>query len=245
MRTITMTPTQVNVLKVLSKSPNGLTRKQLEEKVKAVMTTDIIGPTYAEDLHKHPDSLYGQGYVSPIADEDGLRWYITHEGRVTGERMRTRKPSFAVVPGNILDPVVIAFRPTRTYCFELYTDEDIQEIRSKLPSPYTQVLIPELRQQIVNRRKMGKYKTVTTHPEWYIAYRQGRHWTALVQEMTEHSNCVVNPTHNDGVNVYHRRFTKGGESVINQETSKDLIVLCESCRKKLGGSLPEVPPEMP
>jgi hypothetical protein len=240
-----MTPTQVNVLKALSKASNGMTRKQLEERVKALVNADIIGPVYADDLHRHPESLYAQGYVSPVSDEDGLRWYITHEGRVAGERMRTRKTSSAVVTGSTLDPVVIAFRPTRTYGIELYTDDDIKEIKSKLGNEYSIVPIDELRQQIVNRRKMGKYKTVTTYPEWYSAYRQGQHWAALVQEMTEHSNCIINPAHKDGVNVYHRRFTRGGESVINQETPKDLIVLCESCRKKLGGNLPEVPAKMP
>lgn len=240
-----LSPTQVKVLQTLSQSSGAMTRLQLEQAIESLVSTEVIGPIYAEDVHHHPESLYGLGYVEPYNDEDGLKWHITQEGMKAAKRMRTRKPTSAVVPGNILDPVVIKFRPTRTYGIELYTDEDIAEIRSKLGSPYEQVPISELRQQIVNRRKMGMYKKVEITPEWYIAYRQGQHWTALINEVLEHNGCVINPTHTDGVNVYHRRFTRGGESVINEEIPKDLVVLCESCRKKLTGNLPEIPREMP
>lgn len=244
MRTVTMSPTQVKILHALNKG-NPLSRSELEQAVGTTIGTETIGPIYAEDIYNHPDSLCGMGYVTPYNDEDGLRWYITAEGAKVASRMRTRKATSAVVPGDILDPVVIAFRPTRTYGIELYTEDDIKVVRSRLPHIYSGVSLDDLRQQIVNRRKMGKYKTVVSVPEWYIIYRQGQHWTALVEEMTEHNGCVINPAHKDNVSVYHRRWYRGGESVINQETPKDLVILCEHCRKKLAGNLPEVPDKMP
>ena len=238
---------QVHILKALASVPFGMTRDQIEEKLDITVSTDVIGPVYSEDLYKHPDSLYALGCVSPTREEDDTkaRWRITKDGKQIADKVKTRKPSSAVVPGDVLDPVVIAFRPTRTYTAERYTDEDMKEIRSKLGDRYANVCLDSLRQQIVNRRKMGKYNPIQSVPVWYTEYRNSQHWTALVQEMTEHHSCAVNPEHSEGINVYHRRFKRNDESVINNETPKDLIVLCASCRKKLSGSLPETPAEMP
>jgi hypothetical protein len=245
-----LSPTQVIVLKTLARSSQGMTRGQIEEKTGVALTASIIGPIYVDDLHKHPESLYALKLVQPLMDENSshigdVQWHLTKVGRRMAESVKTREHIAAVVPGNVLDPVVIKFRPTRTYGIEKYTDDDMREIISQLGEPYADVSLDALRQQIANRRKMGKYTVKEQVPEWYTVYRQGQHWTALVAEILEHNNCAVNTSHKESLGVYHRRFKKGSQSIINQETDKDLIVLCESCNKKLRGSLPVVPPQQP
>lgn len=242
-----LSPRQVKALKTLARNPNGMTRPQLERAIGTTIGSDVIGPVYSEDLHLYPESLYARSLVYCMRDEDdeNTRWLITSQGKKVANTTVTRDLTAAVVPPEILDPIVIEFRSTRTYSIELYTEQDMQEIRSKLGNAYAEVSINDLRQQIINRRKMGKYKTTEVIPEWYTVYRQGQHWTALVEEMTEHQGCIVNPAHKDNVSVYHRRYTRGGESVINREIDKDLIVLCASCRKKLNGNLPPIPSDMP
>lgn len=154
-----LTPSQVTILKVLSKSSDGLTAHEISHSGKGVpVNSGTIGPVFDSVLHNYPDSLRGRGLVRCEKWEgDEVRWFITEKGRPFAVYKAHKIGPKSRVPNDILDPLAIAFRKTRTYAFEEYTDEDMLEMRSKLPEVYQTVEVEDLRKQIQARRKQGAF----------------------------------------------------------------------------------------
>ncbi len=148
---VRLNDSQVLILQALAKIPigsPGLTRAAIVEKTGAVVNAGNIGPAFKSVLENYPESLYGLGFVKPVQmPESDLTWEATMKGRAVSERYK----------GATLDPVVRKFIPTRTYGLELYTDDDLKEIRSALGDEHATLPLVSLRQQIVNRRKQGSY----------------------------------------------------------------------------------------
>jgi hypothetical protein len=152
---------QVTILQALAKSPKGLTTAGLREAVGSgvAVNSGTIGPVFREILDHYPDSLYGLGLVKPDKREgEDHVWQITPRGTKVADTVRTRKVVTGVkVSPKVLDAAVKRFRPTRTYGIELYTDDDLREIRKLLPGEYQDVGTESLLMQILSRRKQGAF----------------------------------------------------------------------------------------
>lgn len=152
---------QVLILQTLAKAPRGLTTDQLKAKSKGACNSGNLGPVFRDVLSNYPDSLYARGLVRCRRGEgESATWEATPKGHIAAEECRTRvRPDDAIqVPAAIIDPAVRTFMPTRTYGLEIYTDDDMTEIRDELGADYATANLDDLRMQIVNRRKQGAFQ---------------------------------------------------------------------------------------
>lgn len=151
---------QIKILNILSKASMGMTAAEISHAGKIPVNSGNIGPVKDDVLEKYPESLRGREFVRAEQYEgDEVRWSITDKGRKIGSTFKGRKtgPNKKVDPA-ILDPVILAFKKTRNYGLESYTDEDMTEMRKKLGVEYKDVEIDDLRRQIESRRKQGAFK---------------------------------------------------------------------------------------
>lgn len=155
---------QVLILQTLAKHRTGtMTRAAIEEASGATLSAGNLGPVYKETLDagngEYAESLYGLGMVRPEQSEDeGVVWTITPKGRKAALGVKAKSRGTAVkVDVATLDTVVKKFRTTRTYSEETYTEDDLKEVRSQLPTEFKDLDLEQLRSQICNRRKQGAY----------------------------------------------------------------------------------------
>jgi hypothetical protein len=140
-----------------------LTVDQIEAKAPgAAATSSNLGPLLqsAYEEGRHAGSLRAQGLIKCVQHQgDDVRWSVTAKGAKLAKTIKARPRSNAdtKVPPEILDPAVIAFRATRTYGIEWFSEEDIDEIREQLGDDYEHVTADDLRMQITNRRKQGAF----------------------------------------------------------------------------------------
>lgn len=245
--------TQVIFLQLLVKHPKGLTRDEINDETGIIPTPQLLGPTRKEDLPNWRGSLYQRGLVIPhlFEQDDGenvVIWKVTPLGyKLAGKyKARTKLTPDGAIPADVLDPIVREFKKSRTYGFEHYTDEDMQDIRDKLGEEYADQDLHELRLRIINRRKQGAYsQNIVEYPEWYMRYRESKWWKELEEQALEFSNgaCMVNSNHVDHwdshrkehvtIGVYHRHLRDAsGHSLLDTETVQDVIVLCSRCYKR-------------
>lgn len=156
---------QVRILRaIVAAGDSGLTRTQIQEETGCTLSGNL-GSAYAEDASNNEGTLIGHKLVSGIQtldDEDmrsTARFVATSKGKRASEffMVRDRPDQSNRIPPKKLDPVVRSFKQQRTYSFEVYTDEDIQEIRSLLGEEWSHVPLASLREQMMNRRKVGAY----------------------------------------------------------------------------------------
>jgi hypothetical protein len=254
--------TQVEILKLLlnREEENGeeaeTSRQQITDLIGIATLNNALGPTWLDNLESYPDSLLARKMVQGATyQKDSGRgmvsYTLTPSGRVAARKYKGRKAAKKEdkIPNEIVDEAVMKVAPHIAYQFELYTDSDMEEIRSKLPKKYQGLSYDLIRMQIVARRKVGAYKKKQEIPEWYQNYRESEHWKERESGALEESGpgctgvCTINPEHippDVEVGVYHKTF-----STIGQEDLGDLIVLCTKCRERLAKSLPSIPPTMP
>ena len=150
-----------------------------------------------------------------------------------------------ISPPNLLDPVVEAFRGSRPYGFEVYTDLDLQSILDSLGVEYANVPLESLRQRTINRRKQGAYasQVTLTFPDWYREYRDSQYFQGVrdYHLMAYGYSCSLNSDHVNGVEVYHRRFKDVDGLILGRETVADCVVLCSDCFKKNAKRIKRVP----
>jgi hypothetical protein len=156
---VNLNASQVLILQTLAKFPDGLSTEVLATKSGATVNSGNLGPVFKLTLGNYPDSLFGLGYVKPNQYEEGpVLWTITPKGQKQAGVLVTKKKYTGVkIPGKVLDAQVIKFMKVRTYGLELYTLDDLKEIRTACGEEYKDVPLEELKQQIVNRRKQGAY----------------------------------------------------------------------------------------
>lgn len=157
-----LSATQVRVLQLLA-SADGLTKKEIEARL-GLADVDM-GGSMQHGPSRDPNSLYNLGYVDPQREEgpdgrDVVRFYLTDLGREAARTHQVRVSETARIPPAVLDPVVIAFRPTRVYGLERYTEEDWEALRAGLPEEYHHTPLPALCSRVLARRKQGAYKEV-------------------------------------------------------------------------------------
>jgi len=157
---VNLNASQVLILQTLTKAPDGLTTEDLAKKSGATVNSGNIGPVFKQTLENYPDSLYGLGLVKPVkmGEDEPTKWVITPKGQKQAGVMVTRKKYTGTkIDPKVLDSVVKKFMQVRTYGLELYTQDDLKEIRKACGDDYNDVPLDELRQQIVNRRKQGAF----------------------------------------------------------------------------------------
>jgi hypothetical protein len=181
---------------------------------------------------------------------------LTAEGEAAARLFRTRKKDRTHrIPKEQIDAAGRAIRPTRTYAFESYTTEDLDQIRDLLDEQYQDVSDESLKHQLANRRKVGAFSNKGTDddwPDWYKHYRTLLAWKDAAEQAIDRAQgrCSVNWDH-DGegsegpIDAYQRRITSHGVCVLGSEEPKDLIVLCRKCRKRLRASLAVPPTDNP
>ncbi len=245
-----LTNSQVLILKCLSRNPNGLSRDQINEKTGVVSDSDTLGPIYEENLVSHPDSLYAYGLVIPAKEtpDTPTVFKLTARGETAAESYAARVRGAKIkVESKLLDKAVMKVRALKTYGLELFTEDDVKEIRALLPEDYQSVTVPDLRQQIVNRRKQGAYATnKIVEPQWYVEYRESKEGRLFADKVLDYyGGCALCLT-GDDVKVYHRRFTDDdGNDILGTERIKDGIALCGSCRKRQGRFMCAIPDQSP
>lgn len=153
-----LTPSQVKILKVLAGSEAGLTAEEISLYGKGLpVNTITIGPAFGE-TGSYPQSLRAREMVYPEKYEgEEVRWFITAKGKKASSFKARKIGPENKVPPEILDPLVILFKKTRTYGLEQYTQDDIEELRSKLPEEYHEADVTDLWNQILARRKQGAF----------------------------------------------------------------------------------------
>lgn len=249
-KVLPLSNSQVLILKCLSRNPNGLTREQINEKTGVVCDLDTLGPVYEESLMGHRDCLYSYGLVVPEKDEPGVPtvFRITQKGEEAAELYRARETGAKLkVDPKALDKAVLKIRALRTYGLELFTDDDVKEVRALLPDDFQGVSLTDLRQQIVNRRKQGAYATnKLVEPDWYTEYRKSPEGIVFSAKVLDYYGGCALCLSNDGVVAYHRRFEdEDGDNVLGAERIKDGIALCGACRKRQGRFMCVIPEASP
>ncbi len=265
----TLTLTQINILHHLKRRGGWDTMVSLRR-----LFNDCnrhVGPHYVEKAEQyaayftHP-SLITLGYVGIRHEEqEGEKGgrafvaYLTPEGEAAAERFKTRKADQRYrIPRDMLDAAAIPIRPTRTYSFESYTTEDLDQVRDLLDEKYRDIEDESLKHQLANRRKAGAFADDDLDgkwPDWYRHYRSLQTWRDTADEaMTRASErCGINWDH-DGrdtrhgsgrLDVYHRVFFRHGDCILGREEPRDLIVLCQMCRRKVRNALPPPPGDRP
>lgn len=233
-----LTNSQVLILKTLARNPNGLTREMIAEKSGVVCDNAILGPVYQETMEKHPESLisYRLVKVEKLSPTAPTLFKLTAGGiQAAGSYSSRKRGATDKVPPEELDSVVLSIRALKPYGLELFTDDDIKEIRAQLSEEYNSVTIPSLRQQIVNRRKQGAYaKETENFPHWYVEYRESREFKLFNARVKDQfGGCAIDPTHDKEVTVIHRRFKDGqGKPILACERISDGIPLCARCLKR-------------
>jgi hypothetical protein len=131
---------------VLAKHESGLTRAEIEKKAPGVaVNAGNIGPVFKDYVDNYPDSLYARRYVKPIKnaeeyEDEQVRWIITTAGKNAASKYKTlRKVTAEKIPPTVLDPVVKKFMALRTYGLELYTDDDLKEIRTACGDEFSEL----------------------------------------------------------------------------------------------------------
>lgn len=261
-RTCPLTSTQIRILQVLAKNPQGMTGTQLADEGGFGYGETMGASIGRKDVEEQdPSSLAGQGLVSIVPDLKGMRevtyYCITSKGLRTIRQytVKQKMPREHKIPWHLLVPVIQDSRKRITYGLEEYTEADLLEIRSKLPERYHGVPPDSIRSQAVNLRKTGKLSTDKEQggagislPEWYQRYRQvGDHFIELRERLLQETGgrCMINDAHVKGVDVWHKRFKVGPAVVLHQEREQDLLILCEGCRKRLLRGMVKIPDEQP
>jgi len=245
-----LTSTQIIFLQALAKAPRGLTVRQLRDKTSLSPSSQSLGPLYVETAEHYPRSLIGQGLVrAEEYQEDENRFFATPSGikaaRIYTARHRLNNKSF--IPPKILDPAVVKIKATKSYGLELFTDDDVAEVRALLGPKYKSVPIDDLRWRIVNRRKQGAYMKKVEIPAWYRAYRNSQHFKKIREKSLRlFGGCHLDQQHQEGLDVYHRTWIdRDGESILGRESHEDIVVLCASCYRRDRKALAEIPLEKP
>lgn len=150
--------TQVAILRLLMRHPNGLTRSDISRHYSASYMN--LGPSYQDSL-SNPDysrSLYALGLVKPAQDYTNgpVNWVVTPKGAWVASAFQGTNKGIKV-PHEILDPLVMNVLKARTYSVDYFTSEDIDEVRKSLPQKFKEIEVDQLRQQIITRRKLGAY----------------------------------------------------------------------------------------
>lgn len=253
MTLLNLTNSQVTILKVLMRNPNGLTREDLAHKSSVVCDNNVLGPVYEETLKSYPESLIGFGLVkvTKIAPDAPTLFQITETGEhyATNYSMRKRGQKDKVTPA-ALDAVVIKLRPTIPYGFELWTEDDLKKVRNELPEDEREVSLPSLKLQIMNRRKQGAYadNALPVWPNWYQDYRMESEFRMFAVKVLERYDnaCTLNPEHTEDVKVYHRKLVdKQGESLLGRESINCGIALCAKCYKRQAKFMCAIPVSNP
>lgn len=243
-----LTNTQVLILKTLLRNPRGLTRDEISEKAGVLVNNDTLGPVYVETEPNHPDSLVTLRLVlrEKRTPDDPVIYTLSSSGRKAAESYSARKRGANdKVPADVLNPVVRKIRPLKPYGIENFTDDDIKEIRTKLPDEYSETGIDSLRRQIANQRKIGAYaKDRYEEPEWYKEYRTEREYQVFAEKVKAlYDGCAI--CGKSACEVYHRRFRDGGKSIVYQERAKDGILLCGQCHKRNYRFMVSIPESAP
>lgn len=156
-----LTNSQVLILKALAKARGPVVRAALEKAAGVATGPENLGPVSKESVNGYADSLIGRKLVTVQQDDEvvgGVVFQATAAGKALAVKCSARKPSEAEnVPAKSLDAAVLKVKAFKPYGLELYTDEDLKEIRALLPKDHQQVPLDALRQQIVNRRKQGAF----------------------------------------------------------------------------------------
>jgi DNA-binding PadR family transcriptional regulator len=166
-RAIKLNDSQALILKALAAKGHrangglGMTKQDVEAACPgAAFTVSNVG-VGGNGSAPCPGSLLDHGYVSAERhDVEGrmVTFYrATRAGVKAAQSIRSLARSDRRVDAAALDPVVIAFRPARTYGIENYTDDDLAEIRAALGPGAADFPLSDLRQLIANRRKQGAY----------------------------------------------------------------------------------------
>lgn len=249
---------QIRVLSaVVSTGDEGITRSAITRITGAGNLEKILGPVFKDDIHVCDQrygvrSLYSLGMVAPqvshdddsnsivyVASDLGVKASKTLKGNKKLDRSKR-------IPNKVLAPAVQEARKTRTYTLEMYTDEDMQEIKDRLGPDYGWIALRDLWYQMINLRKTGVLaKQEGPLPEWYREYRESNWWSEKEEEELERYrfHCSLSVDHDKDVNVWHRTFAEGDdkESVLFKEESVHLVVLCEQCRKRNRKAMIQVP----
>lgn len=172
---------QIHILQALANGPT--TRAGLSALLGngVSLSADNLGPVTDDPLDRgsNPDSLRARGLVGVNQQEDEPAvFYITPEGRKWAARSaaRSRMADNQRIPNKVLDPAVLAVKKHKSYGLELFTSEDIMEVRSAclmqeidalnnadmsaveaLTQHYAAVEDDNIRLQMTNRRKQGAY----------------------------------------------------------------------------------------
>lgn len=245
---IPLTNSQVMILKVLARNPNGLTREQIAEKSGVVVDNTTLGPVLQETLSAHPECLIAYRFVrvEKISPDAPTLYKLTPGGTQAANTYSVRKRGATdKVNPDKLDEVVLRIRPLKPYGIENFTDDDVKQIRSELPEEDQEVTIDSLRRQIANRRKQGAYsQNEIVEPKWYQEYRENREGKTFAAKVLDfYAGCAI--CENLEATVYHRRFSVDGSSILAVERAKDGIALCDRCRKRNGRFMCEIPNEIP
>lgn len=221
------------------------------------MSAETLGPVTHEVIDNYPDSLVALGfvYVNQVSPTETL-FALTTKGANSADMYsyRRRNANGNKVPPSILDRTVKSVRNLKPYGLELFTDDDIKEIREKLPEDFHNVPIAGLRQQIVNRRKVGAFKTIEKLPEWYTEYRNTKEFREVAAKLLDSlsGRCSLNHEHilpesGESIeHVYHRRLSDdSGRVNIGRELMKDLLILCPQCYNRQRKFMCEIPSDDP
>lgn len=239
-----LTNSQVRILHCLSRNSDGLTREQIAEKTGVVVDAGTLGPVYDETLDSHPESLRSLRLVKieKYSPDSPTLFVLTQAGVTAAEAYSSRKIGAKVkVDPKALDKAVKTVRLLKPYGLELFTEDDVKEVRALLPPEFQEVTVPDLRQQIVNRRKQGAYaQDRLQEPAWYEEYRESSDGKNFITRVLDYyGGCALCLTTKD-VKVYHRMLENLG-----MERVKDGIALCASCRKRQGRFMCEIPETNP
>ena len=168
------------------------------------------------------------------------------------------------VPVDLLDPAVKSLKSEReialgkSYGVDHFTTYEVESVRNRLAEKDPKlagVPVDDLRNQIINRRKQGKYPSENfprsnrkngkpkEPPEWYKRYLQSVWWRSFRKSVLQFwgYRCALNAEHVDDLDAHHNRHADDKGSLHGRESLTDAICLCRKCHDKFHTDLPDIP----
>jgi hypothetical protein len=157
---MSLNQSQVLILKFLAKHPDGVSAEKISTALGdgIAVNAETLGPVFRETAENHPTSLIGLGLARSKKEDKETVYLPTPKGVTLSAKVSAREPNgHEKIPNKELDRAVIAVKDFKAYGFELYTKNDLEEVRTHLTKKYPKIGDDALRLLICNRRKQGAF----------------------------------------------------------------------------------------
>lgn len=159
--------------------------------------------------------------------------------------MRSSKRNHVLIDEDTIIPALRSMTEKMGSCADSWGTYEFECVRADCGPKWAGTPTDDIRRQAVNLRKRGAIGRVNGHgpnksqqvPSEYQMYLQSPHWRDFRECVLEFwgytcSMCDRSAEASNGpLEVHHRRYERGGRSVLYREIIQDCICCCKECHK--------------